>query len=408
MQNFNNANDGFANNPPMHSLSDLAQPYQYQPQQQQAPVNQGQQPIEQAPNVGHRQPQQSNSDFDDEMRKKAFDTQQNLMNRENILKEEYIKAKETEFARTKELLTDRLQVADYIHSQAIANGDDKLRDEMLAKKIALQEESRQYDGHYDQFKKQSELLLEDRPELLDYSPKYEESRPEDHESQARNYFRKQNNWYDFESNHYNQDLVRTASEIEKQMINEYQLKNMGQYLESPEYFADLRSRIFNKYGIQEEPNQMSQQPPSPYMPPQQQQQPNYMPQPQQPAQNYFVPPQVPQMNNNPQMMPPQYQPMYQQTPVQGNPNQAYNMGNPYPNAQSPNLINQRMGPPVAGVNNTMAPQGPQFNGAANQEMHSQKAFEIFDAALPSHMRGMNHDDKVKFFQTAIKNQGRVR
>jgi len=384
----------------------LVQPMQLKPEYQPQPNVQPQAPQPAAP-----QPVKNQANEDDlRLLAEAHQVTKNMAERERILKENYLKAEQRAAAREKELMQKDLKLAEFLHKKAIDDGDSELQNEMHSRQISLQNELTRHEIEHNNFLNQYQEILNDTPKIVDYAPTYEESEPQDHESDMRKNFRKANSWYDFESDHYNQDLVKTASEIEQSMINEYQLKNMGNYLETPYYFDDLKNRLFNKYGIQ---NQMA----APM-----QAQPNIQPvsAPINPflsqEQNPFIPNQMGQLNQQQQMSYPtapiQQQPQYQSAPQsQYQPQPMQQMQQPMMQQQYGSSQPTQYGPPVSPVSyNTMPAYSGMPGAPKNEAMYSQKAFEMFvnslNPTIAPQLANLTHDQKLQLFQASIKNQGR--
>lgn len=401
--------DSFIQNITSPSLSQMAEAYKgYVP-----PVEQGfegQALVQPMELKHHQQPQpqpqvqytpakvrDENKEEDNKLLAEAYHITKEMAAREQILKENYLKAEQRSFHNEKELLLKDLRLAEFLHGKAIDEGDSELQNEMHSRQMKLQNELTRQEIDQNNFLEKYQTVLDDKPKVVEYAPSYEESDPADYESDTRKTFRKENTWYDYDSNHYNQDLVKTAADIEQGMINEYQLKNMENYLESPYYFEDLKTRLFNKYGIQ--------------MNPQQQQQAQ-----QQAPQNPFVPAQVPQFDPQGQM-PFQPQPMMQQQQqmMQSQPMQQMQQHPMQPQAMQiapsygPPTAPVSYGPPVSPVSYNAGMQ-QQPSGQGNEAMHSQKAFEMFvnslNPTIAPQLAKLDQAQQMQLFNAAIKQQGR--
>lgn len=376
----------------------LVQPMPMQPQYQQP-----QQPqyVSPSPSVSD-----DNTFDDNKLLMEAHETTKESARREQILKEHYLKAEQRASHREKELLTKDLQLAEFFLKNAIDEGDSETQAKMHSTISEVQGKLTKHDIEYDNFINNYQTILDDKPKVFDYAPTYQEEETAYQESPARQIFRKANTWYDFQTPTYNPNLVQKANEIEQKMINEYQLKNMSNYIESPAYFEDLNARMFREFGIEAPGPQSTQtmQPGSDWQSFQNGQN-NQMAQPNAP-QNYFVPNQVPQFQNGqnpyptmPVNQPPQTAGVYPQFP-QGQ-TQPYQYG---PQAAP---IAPQYGPTVAPVRHGMVPQSYDTNEA----MFSQKAYDIFQSSLNStlapQLANLSPDQKMQLFNAAIKNKGKA-
>jgi hypothetical protein len=331
----------------------------------------------------------------DDFLHEAAQTTKEAARREQILKENYLKAEQRASHMQKESYQKDLQLSQFFLQGAIEDGDAELQAQMHGKISELQSNLVKHDMEYDGFLNRYQNILDDKLQVMDYTPT-DDSEPTYQESPTRQTFRKENGWYDYEASTYNENLVQKANEIEQKMLNEYQLKNMNNYLETPYYFEDLKARLFNEFGIQAP---AAQQPQQQYVAPQQfnpqQQQSDWQSfqhnqQNQQP--NQFVPEQVPQFNNG--------QNPYPAAPVQQN-QQQYG-----PQVQAP-TFQQSYGPPTAPVNyGRETPQAYQ----TDETMFSQKAFEMFQNSLnptiAPQLAKLSQAEKMQLFNAAIKSKGR--
>lgn len=368
-------------------------PPSFQPQQSYIP-----QPVASYPET------QQEEEFDDDQNlADAHLLMKNQAEKQKILKENYLKSEQRNFALSKELLQKDLNTVKFLHKQALQENDIDAQNELVSKQTTLQSELFNLERSHDDFLKDYQKVLDDEPYVPDYAPSYNEE-PSYQETESRFQFRKSNPWYDYEVNQtYNPSLVEKATELESNMINEYQLKNMTHYIETPYYFNDLKNRLFQLYGIQN--NQPAGDPMS---------------------QNHFVPPYIPQIQNqnpqNPQL--PYQQP---QQPLSNQPyneygvthqphqpqqfqSQPYNQQQPMqqPQFQAPP---QMMGPPtsVPSYGPPVSPVVDQRNDFNAQEMYSNKAFQIFKNSLNSslvpNLERLSHEQQLRLFNSAIKNKG---
>lgn len=362
----------------------LIQPLPMQQQHQPAPVQVA--PVPQA----------------DDLLAEAYQTTKESARREQILKENYLKAEQRAAHKEKEGYTKDLQLAQFFLKNAIEDGDSDLQTQMHGKISELQSQITKHDIEYNNFLENYQNILDDKPKVFDYAPTYQEEETAYQESPTRNTFRKENPWYDFEAATYNPSLVEKAVEIEQKMLNEYQLKNMNNYLETPYYFEDLKGRLFKEFGVEAPQTQPQQQYPknqADWQTFQNQQQMGAQP-------NPFVPQQIPQLNNT--------QSPYPAMPVQQQPQQyappSFPQGQQQPYAYGPQAapVTQSYGPPVAPVRHGMGmPQQPY---QTDETMFSQKAFEMFQNSLnptiAPQLANLNQDQKMQLFNAAIKNKGK--
>lgn len=335
--------------------------------------------------------QDQNSIDTDQILEKAHKVSKTAYEREKILKNEYLKASEKAALHEKELILKDLKIAETLYEKAIEDQDASLQSQMQTAQIELRNRLLEHDIKQKEFQKKSKDLLEDELEVIDYTPTYEESDESEYENPVRQQFRKANAWYDYDSPNYNPDLVEEAEQIEKAMRKEYQLKNMSNYIESVDYFNDLKSRIYRKNGISDESNYMNNPMNDVNV---YQQQPQSHPQTvAAPAPNPFIQPQNNNFQNN--------QPGFMGAPQ--NPFMQ-NVGNFQNN---PGITSApSYGPPVAPVSHGRP--APNIS-PANSEMYSQRAFEIFvnslNPTLAPQLSKLDHNQKMQLFQAAIKNKG---
>lgn len=380
---------GYANQPqaqPIEQTQGMPVDPVYLPPQQQQTQQEIPEPQEKAPKQRRSAKKEAKKEEEDQYNKvlhEVHEYSKEAVNREQILKENYLKAKQEAAQSNKELLLKDLKLSQYLYNVALENEDTELQGQMHNQQMDLHRQLMKHDADHDKFLQNFESVLEDKLPVVDYAPTYEEEAPAYQESAQRKAFRKDNSWYDFDGPQYNTELVQTAHEIEKNMINEYQLRNMANHLETPYYFEDLKARVHKHYGIDMQP---SSQPPYQQQPVQDQQ---WLEQQQnvQPPANPFVQQQPPQYVQQQYQQPPQFQQQQQFAPP-------------------PQMQQQRpyTAPVVYGSPPAQAP-------ANNNPMYSQKAFEMFvnslNPTMAPQISKLSHDQKIQLFEAAIKNQGRT-
>lgn len=327
-------------------------------------------------------PVEDEIDSDDLLRQAHFTTQE-AVRREQILKEHYLNAEQRANQKDKELLNKDLQYAQYFLKEAMAAQDFDLQSEMHSKISEVQAKLTKHEIDYENFLSNYQNILNDKPEVFNYAPTIKDDQPAYQESPARQTFRKANTWYDFENQAYNTNLVQKAAQIEQKMVNEYQLKNMTHYIESPSYFEDLNARMYKEFGIEAPQEQVSQvQPGSDWQAYQNQQQQ------QQPPANYFVPQQAPQFNNQQSPYPsmPVSMPAYSTSPQQ-----------------------PQYGPQVAPVRHGMHPTAEPY--PTTEQMYSQKAFDMFKSSLNANLapqlKNLSPQQEMALFNASIKAKGKL-
>lgn len=377
-----------------------------------------QQPLYQAhhPILPAQQSTQDESTYDDNLLEEAYITTKTMANREQILKENLLQSKQEAFQHKKENYLKDLQIAEYVLGNAAEEHDGQRQAEMVNKISEIRNDMMKQELEHSDFLTKFQKVLDDKPPVMSYAPQYDPQETTYKESSPRQDFRKNNAWYDYENPYYNQNLTEKAHEIEQKMINEYQLKNMTNYIESPFYFQDLNARLFKEFDIA--PSQM--QMPSPQMQPhsmQPQSPTDWQVPPMQNPQNPFLPTQMPRLDaqQNPYpSMPIQHPQQYQQAPQQPQYGYPQNNYGP-PQQQYPQQNSQAYGPPVAPVMPSAMPFVPSIAGDSPinydpQALYSKDAYDMFQETISGLLPNMKHvdqKDRNQLFHSAIKTQGRV-